>query len=190
MLNPSHFWRERESNAHNTSIKIRCSQEAVSCRAAARSLPSPRVSWNEYRGALRAINRWREWYKMSQCTFPNKNVSALLQKGNGPKYLKKLLHFPFSELLLYFIRESLSLPRYLTFFALSPQSPISHRWLGGSFCSILHVTQGGQALFLFRQGQCVRTRCWLSIGREERKNGGPRRHFLWLLMSEPDREQE
>lgn len=85
---------------------------------AARSPSSLWVSRKWAPGVARAINRWREWYKMSQCTFPNKIVSRLLWEGSErrkwPKVLKKLLHVPFSELLLYITRESLSLPRCLT----------------------------------------------------------------------------
>lgn len=61
---------------------------------------------------------------MSQCTFPNKNVSRLLgegsKRGKWPKVLKKLLHFSLSELLLYITKESLSLPKVSGEFHNSP----------------------------------------------------------------------
>jgi hypothetical protein len=100
------------------------------------------------------------------------------------------LHFPFSELLLYFIRGSLSLPRCLASFTSVLQSPITQRWLGGYLCFILYMTQAKEASFFFLQGQRVGTRCWLSMGIEERKDGEPLAHFLWLLMSQPHREEK
>lgn len=85
---------------------------------AARSPPPLRVSRKWTPGVARAINRWREWHKMSQCTFPNKIVSKLRWEGSKrrkwPRVLKKLLRVPLSELLLYITRGSLSLPRCLT----------------------------------------------------------------------------
>lgn len=103
---------------------------------------------------------------MSQCTFPNKNVSRLLwegsKRGKWPKVLKKLLHFPFSELLLYITTGSLSLPRCLASLTAVLQSPITHSWLAGASCIILFTTEAREVLLLFQPGECVGRKCWLS----------------------------
>lgn len=136
---------------------------------AARSPSSLRASWKWTPGAARAINRWREWYKMSQCTFPNKNVSRLLgegrERGKWPKVFKKWLHFPFSELLLYITRESLSLPRCPVPLTAVLESSITYSWPAESLCFIPLTTGARQALLLFQQeGTCVQGAC---------------RHVLW-----------
>ena len=156
---------------------------------AARSPASLKASWKWTPGAARAINRWRERYKMSQCTFPNKNVSRLLgegrERGKWPKVFKKWLHFPFSELLLYITRESLSLPRCPDPLTAVLESSISHSWLAGSLCYILLTTGARKGTVSVPTRRAHGFKALVTTCRGE-EDWGP---VFYCSMPSPDREE-
>lgn len=117
---------------------------------------------NEHLGQPELLIGGRNDIKCHNAPFQIKtcpDFSGREARGKWPKVLKKLLHFPFSELLLYITTESLSLPRCLASLTAVLQSPITHSWLTGASCIILFTTEAREVLLLFQPGECVGRKC-------------------------------